>query len=427
MINIDTNAIKLLKDLNALYVDDEQEVLNFAKMALGNIFKNLYTSLNGLDALEKYSKELSNGAIQIVISDINMPKMNGIEFVKKVRQLNNDTEILLISGNAESEYLIEAINNGISSFILKPIQVDVLLKKTLQLAKHYTNEQVIKNQTKELENYIGAIDQVAIISHTDLKGTITYVNDVFCKVSGYSKEELLGQPHNIVRHPEMPKSAFKDMWETIQSNNTWSGKVKNKAKDGSTYYTQVYIFPHYNHASNEKKGYIGVRYITTKEELERLSFRKKVIENLSTWKQKEKELCEQIELYKDKATDTSKDAIIEALNEKISKELKRNSMLLSKIDSLEKDVNEAKNSKVKIIENLKENLNTTHKKYLESKKESTFANEQMNDLKRKNEDKTNEIKRLNGIVNEQKKLIENLKDVISHLDEKIIILKEGTK
>ena len=426
-MNIDTNMLKLLKGLNALYVDDEQEVLNFAKMALGNIFKNLYTSLNGLDALQTYEKELSKGEIQIVISDINMPKMNGIEFVKKVKQLNDEIEILLISGNAESEYLIEAINNGISSFILKPIQVDVLLNKTLQLAKHYTNEQVIKNQTKELENYIGAIDKVAIISHTDLKGTITYVNDVFCKVSGYSKEELLGQPHNIVRHPEMPKSAFKDMWETIQANNTWSGKVKNKAKDGSTYYTQVYIFPHYNHASNEKKGYIGVRYITTKEELERLSFRKKVIENLSTWKQKEKELCEQIELYKDKATDTSKDAIIEALNEKVSKELKRNSMLLFKIDSLENDVAQAKNSKVKIIENLKENLTATHKKYLESKKESTYANEQLNDLKRKNEDKTNEIKRLNGIVNEQKKLIENLKDVIAHLDEKIIILKEGTK
>lgn len=423
-MTIDKSALKLLKNLNGLYVDDEEDILNFAKISLGNSFNNLFTAYNGAQALEEYEQQIAQGDIQIVISDINMPKMNGIEFVKRVKQINPNTQIILVSGNADSQYLIEAINNGISSFILKPIELNVLLDRIIRLAKEYTNEQIIKNQHQELENYIGAIDKVAIISHADLKGNITYANDVFCKVSQYTKEELIGKSHNIVRHPEMPKSAFQDMWNTIQENKTWTGKVKNKAKDGIAYYTQAYIFPNYDNASKVKTGYIGIRYITTKEELEKIAFKKKVIQNVSSWKQKEKELCAQIELFKDKAqNDSSKEEIIENMNERLYQEKQRITKLLSKIDSLEDDLSHAKNDKINLIERLKSDLNETNKKFLEAKRSSTFANEKLIDIKSQLEEKIKEIERLNTIANEQKKLIEDLKDVIAHLDEKILILK----
>jgi PAS domain S-box-containing protein len=74
-----------------------------------------------------------------------------------------------------------------------------------------------------------------IISKTDLKGVITYVNTPFCKLSGYSKEELVGNPHNIIRHPDMPKEVFKLMWDTIQNNKRFRGFVKNLRKDGRYY------------------------------------------------------------------------------------------------------------------------------------------------------------------------------------------------
>ena len=80
-----------------------------------------------------------------------------------------------------------------------------------------------------------------IISRTDLKGVITYVNDTFAKISGYSPEELIGKPHNILRHPDMPRSAFKDMWETIEAGNTWEGYVKNMRKDRGYYWVHAVI------------------------------------------------------------------------------------------------------------------------------------------------------------------------------------------
>lgn len=80
-----------------------------------------------------------------------------------------------------------------------------------------------------------------IISRTDLNGTITYANDLFCEISGYSADELIGKPHSIVRHPDMPKSVFKDLWETIKNKKQWVGIVKNLRKDGGFYWVKAIV------------------------------------------------------------------------------------------------------------------------------------------------------------------------------------------
>ncbi len=97
-----------------------------------------------------------------------------------------------------------------------------------------------------------------IISKTDLKGIITYVNTPFCKLAGYSKEELIGKPHNIIRHPDMPKAAFKDLWDTIERNEKWRGLVKNLRKDGRYYWVEAFIEPIFDENGN-KIGYISAR------------------------------------------------------------------------------------------------------------------------------------------------------------------------
>ena len=80
-----------------------------------------------------------------------------------------------------------------------------------------------------------------IISRTDLRGIITYVNDTFAKISGYAPEELVGKPHNILRHPDMPKSTFKELWETIAAGKTWEGYVKNMRKDRGYYWVYAIV------------------------------------------------------------------------------------------------------------------------------------------------------------------------------------------
>ena len=80
-----------------------------------------------------------------------------------------------------------------------------------------------------------------IVSRTDLKGNITYANETFALISGYTKDELIGKPHNIVRHPDMPKSIFKELWETLKKDGLWSGVVKNLRKDEGFYWVYAEI------------------------------------------------------------------------------------------------------------------------------------------------------------------------------------------
>ncbi|MCL7750381.1 methyl-accepting chemotaxis protein [Guyparkeria hydrothermalis] len=96
-----------------------------------------------------------------------------------------------------------------------------------------------------------------LISTTDLKGQITYVNQDFIKVSGYAWDELIGRPHNLIRHPDMPPAAFKDLWQTIKAGRVWHQLVKNRCKNGDHYWVDAYVTPVY--AGDEIVGYQSIR------------------------------------------------------------------------------------------------------------------------------------------------------------------------
>ena len=98
---------------------------------------------------------------------------------------------------------------------------------------------------------------MTLISATNKEGVITFANDNFCKVSGYTADELIGKEHHIVRHPDMPKVVFKDLWEHLQSNKPWRGAVKNTSKDGGFYWVDAYITPIFE--NDKLVGYQSVR------------------------------------------------------------------------------------------------------------------------------------------------------------------------
>ena len=105
-----------------------------------------------------------------------------------------------------------------------------------------------------------------IVSSTDLKGIITYANRKFCEIAGYTKQELTGKNHNIVRHPDMPKAAFKELWDTIQAGKEWNGLVKNLRKDGKYYWVYSHIAPVFNN-DGEITGYTAARRPASESEV----------------------------------------------------------------------------------------------------------------------------------------------------------------
>ncbi len=143
---------------------------------------------------------------------------------------------------------------------------------------HLTNAIVgeLEQNLKALDTYKIALDANSIVSKTDRRGVITYVNDLFVRVSGYSREELIGKPHNIVRHPDMDSKTFKEMWKTISSGKIWKGIVKNKKKNGGAYYVDTSIVPLF-----DEKGNI-TEYIASRTDLSKIIEQQKTIEKQAT-------------------------------------------------------------------------------------------------------------------------------------------------
>lgn len=116
----------------------------------------------------------------------------------------------------------------------------------LPLTEHSRIEELEQENRKNralLNEYKHAVDISAIVSKTDRKGIITYANDQFVRISGFTREELIGKNHNIIRHPGMPARSFQNLWETIQAKKTWKGVIKNKTKDGKTYVVDSTVVP----------------------------------------------------------------------------------------------------------------------------------------------------------------------------------------
>lgn len=110
-------------------------------------------------------------------------------------------------------------------------------------------------------------DDAFIVSQTDLKGNIIYANNDFKRYAGYTDEELIGKAHNIVRHPDMPKAAFGDLWQTISRGETWEGFVKNRAKSGAYYW--VYAIVGRIETIDGREGYLSCRIKPSRAEVEK--------------------------------------------------------------------------------------------------------------------------------------------------------------
>ncbi len=242
-------------DITLLYVEDNEYVRSETLSLLEQFFDSIRVATNGLEGLEIFKKE----KIDLIITDINMPVMNGLEMIKKIREIDRRVPVVVITAFSDHEYLMESIKIGVSGYILKPIDINQFLETLYRVMERIKIRKERDRALALLNQYKKIIDESATVTKTDLKGNITYANDSFCRISGYSREELIGKPHNIVRHPDMPKSVFRDLWDTIQSKRIWHGVVKNKTKDGRAVYMKATVAPILDEKGNITE-YIAVRH-----------------------------------------------------------------------------------------------------------------------------------------------------------------------
>lgn len=281
--------------INILYIEDDKKLNEEYQRIFLRKCEELFVAYNGQEGYESYIKNKPD----LIITDISMPIMNGIEMIKKIRENDSKTPIIITSAFNENEYLMEAINQGVTRYILKPFNRKLfkqVIDETINYVSLTKQKEYYKNITKE---YYEIIDNNIITSRTDIDGIITYASKAFCEISGYSQEELIGSSHNIVSHPDMNRDVYKDIWETITKGKVWKGEIKNIKKDGSGYWLMSTISPICN-AKKEIIAYTSIRVnISDKKRLEEISikdsltdiynrrfFNQKIIEQLNISKRR---------------------------------------------------------------------------------------------------------------------------------------------
>jgi len=417
------SIVQYTHDLSILYVEDDLESRKHITSILENLFSTVDIANDGQLGLDAYNKyyENNNKYYDLILSDIEMPNLNGIKLSETILNINPNQHIIIISAYNEREKLQKLLSLGIDNFLHKPIEFKNFFETFKKCAKPILEENKMKENLQRsqeinynLEALLDIINQVALLSKTDLNGNMTYVNDIFCQTTKYTKEELLGQNHNIIRHQDMPPIVFQHMWEEITSGKVWKGKIKNKAKDGEPFYVNANIFPIYNAEGNIKE-YIAIRFLTTQEEVKNREFKKKVLDQYQESKRRDFNSRRIIDELESKLKKYENFDLLEfSLKKEKKRSLKCNQQLLFTEDNykqLEVDFEKYKHmAKDKIAEILEHN-----KKFIK-KNESSI--QRLSTMQKQISAREEEFKRILDENKQRAKEIENLRDVINHLESK---------
>jgi two-component system chemotaxis sensor kinase CheA len=281
---MELNEVEAIKEvgntLKVLYVEDNEDAREQTLKMLENFFSNIEVAFDGEEGLLKYKKEkeINDSFYDLIITDINMPKLDGLSMCKEILSINSNQHILVISAHNEIEKLEKLIDIGVSQYIHKPVDLSELVEtfsKLMQSISSTKNTQKqyeeVKVLNSELDSLVNSFDKYVIASRTDLDGMITYASEAFEIISGYKEDELIGKSHNLVRHPDTPLSTFEEIWNNITNSKVWKGDIKNLRKDGSFYWVKATIGPYYDKEGNHI-GYSAIREdITAQKEVECLN------------------------------------------------------------------------------------------------------------------------------------------------------------
>jgi len=207
-------------------------------------------------------------------------------------------EIIQLESHDEIRDLVETFNKMTAKLTLSNKLLEEKIKEiTFGNVKQKATEDKMYQILHELDDIKFALDEHAIVAVTDEKGQITYVNDKFCEISKYSRQELLGQDHGLLNSGYHSKEFFKELWETIQKGRVWKGEILNRAKDGSMYWVKSTITPFLDDDNNPYQ-YVAIRTDITEQ--------KKLENKLSLLLDEQKELSEKLKLAKDLAEESNR-------------------------------------------------------------------------------------------------------------------------
>lgn len=258
-MSIDKN---LLKRLTLLYVEDDDMIRNEVSQLLSNFFSLVKVAKDGKEGLRTYLE--NQDSIDIILTDVNMPALNGIDMVKRIRGVNNNIPVIFATAHSDTEFLAEAIKLRVQEYIVKPIEIRNLLTLLNKIASNLYQEFLLKQQQEELSRYKEILDSNNIVIKTDIHLNIIYVNQLFCEISGFNADELIGKEFKSLKYPDVSNDIFTNLYADVLNNKPWQGNLKNIKKDETSYTTEAHVFPTLDE-TGEMNGAISIQKDITKE------------------------------------------------------------------------------------------------------------------------------------------------------------------
>ena len=364
---------EFLKSLTILYVEDEDVARKQLEKVLNRLFKEVIVAKNGLEGLQKYQEDklLEDSKIDLILSDINMPQLNGIEMLEKIREKNDSIPIIFTTARSETEYLLKAISLNASYYALKPIDIEDVVEKIEKVCEKKYFEKLIEEKNIELKEYLKVIDNVATIFKMNSKGDIISSNRLFSDSLRYEREEIVGKNFHSLISKNIDKNILIDLWKTVKSEKTWKKDLKFEDKHSEVVYIKSTIFK----TSNQEEEYIAIGFISTDEVNQKREFQKKLISNIKEKNQQVAQSSNNLKAYENRISylenelKTTKQKYLDqrtqieyyenemlSLDEKVIKNLKIKNNEIDELKSIITDNKEEKEKGIKKLNELSKEL-----------------------------------------------------------------------
>lgn len=415
-----------IKTLNILYVEDEVNAREITAKIFRRFFNDVETKENGLEGYLAFQKKYAkNESYDLIISDINMPKMDGLDMVDKIREINKDIPVIFITARHEPEVLQRAIEQQVLNYLIKPLDMESVAQTIYKSCeKIYLKNLFIKKQ-RELEVYLKTIEQIAFILKLDLDENITYVNDAFCEILGLKSNDMLGKKIDFLKISDADSFLYEELDKALKSGKIWEGNIKTKTSDDETIYLKSVIMPIFDDSNKNIIEFLSIFYLTTDQENEKKLLVKKMFQSIANLKKEAHTNFVEKEKKEEEVKELKK--LIFSLEEQVSNLLHTKTNLLSQLNSYEMSKLNQSSGKLDLLKQKNSEAEALRKSVYTLKNEKNLFTEKISDLENSLNHSHNLIEFMKNNESKLNARIRGLQDIVQNLEKQMDELQNEKK
>lgn len=405
---------EFLNSLTILYVEDEKLARESLSKMLKRFFKTVLVASNGIEGYMTFKKEQLHENIDLILSDINMPKMNGIEMLEKIREEGHNVPIIFTTARTESEYLLKAIELNVNHYILKPINIEDTINRIQDVCEKKYYQNLVNQKNNELEQYSSILDNVAVVFKMNYNKEITFINSLLLESFGLKKEDVLNKHFNNFLHKEFDRSLIDSVWDIVRKGKNWHGNIKFVDSSDKEFYVNSTIF---QIISDNGFEYVNIGFLSTSEVNKKREFHKKVIEKIKNTNIESSQVKYEIE-NQNQYIEKLRNAVIE-LKSQLKNEKEKRLTKISQLEFFEKELSNT-NDRIESVLIIKNKEIDSFKVSLESlRKNTSLLNQNYKNVESELLSAHNEIESLQKQIQRKADRIVTINDLLEHRESQL--------